>query len=168
VRLAALGPDEHAKAARVRVVDACLARELVDRLVGDDRDRTVWAVDGAPGRVGAREAQLTARVVGERLCPRPLHDPPALVAVVEPGRDRITELHATVDDRAVRERERERVGVGLPLRGHGEERSLQLRQAVDEAAALVEQVEPAILDGAERLEVQLLAPREREALDRRN
>jgi hypothetical protein len=29
-------------------------------------------------------------------------------------------------------------------------------------------MEPAILDGAERLEVQLLAPREREALDRRN
>ena len=75
VRLAAVRADEHAKAARVGVVDARLARELVDRLVGDDRDRPVGAVDRASGLVGAGEAQLAARVVRERLCPWPLHDP---------------------------------------------------------------------------------------------
>ena len=116
VRLAAVGADEHAKAARVRGVDACLARELVDRLVGDDRDGAVDAVDGASGRVGASEAQLAPRELGERLRPRALHDPPWLVTVVEPGRDGLAELDATLDDRAVGERERKGVGVGLPLR----------------------------------------------------
>ena len=122
-------------------------------------------VDRCTVLVGPHEPERTARVVGDRLRPRPVDEPSGHGAAVEARLDRSAErdLAAHLTGRKA---QRQRARVGAHLRAHLHE--LATRLVVDEAAVGIDEVEAAVGGDAVAPEHDLLGMHEPESLDGRD
>ena len=134
-------------------------RERLDRAVGDERRRVRSARPARP--VAADEADARPGNGGERRGPRAVDDVPDAGPAVDRGLDRLAEPDLVLDDRAVGERHpQERgVGVGVGLTWTScPAISRSMRRFV-----VVDEEEPAVLEDALLLELDLVAVLQPEA-----
>ena len=124
--------------------------------------RAPAAIDAGPGLDALDQPQLAPDERGERARPGADDQAPVDVASVEDGGHGLAELDLALGDAAVGEAERER-RIGLvPAHGDLLERAELL--AVQQPAALADDVEAPVLEHAERLELDRVALLERHSL----
>ena len=164
MRFAAVEPDQHAKAARVDGLDPGLARELLERGMGDQRDGAALR-ERAAGLAHLDEPERPAEVSGECVRPGPGDEPAVNDARTgKLGGHRLAELDDPVDGPTVGEGDDEAARRLVPA--GGEVRQLPRARQRVAAAVRVDEDEAPVLAFAARLELELVALLQREATHR--